>query len=110
MMGAWLARCSLSRAYGPRPMGVVTIHKDGAAPETSGPGLGEWGESPLGGAPVGALEDQQCLLLLDLAVGVPLPVRSRRYADVPVEVKKRCLETLLSISLQKLLVEPKIVC
>ncbi len=28
-------------------MGVVTIHEDGAAPGTSGPGLGEWGERHL---------------------------------------------------------------
>ena len=62
---------------------------------TEGPGLCELGETPLGGAPVGALEYQQRLRLIDLAVEGFLPIGSRRDADVLIEVKKGRLETLL---------------
>ena len=60
-----------------------------------GTGLGEFGETPLGIAPVGALEDQQRLRLIDLAVEGLLPIGPRRDADMLVEVKERRLESLL---------------
>ena len=58
-------------------------------------GTGEFSVAPLGSVPVGALEDQQCLGALDLAVEGLLPVRSWRNAAVLVEVEKRGVETLL---------------
>lgn len=88
-------------------MGVDTIHEDGAPLGTSGTGLGERGESPLEPLLLTLWRISSGYFSSISRQGVPPPVRSRRYADVPVEVKKRCLETLLSISLQKLLAEPE---
>ena len=58
-------------------------------------GTGEFSIAPLGSAPVGALEDQQRLRKLDLAVEGLLPIRPRRDTGMLVEVKKGRVETLL---------------
>ena len=85
-----LARVAIVGRAGP---GVVALdHLDDHLAE--GPGLAEFGETPLGIIPVRAQEDQQRLGPLDFAVEGLFPVRPWLYAVVLIEVEKGRRKTL----------------